>query len=265
VSFGGHRTEVRPYPISVEWPYPAAPRADGADLRATLGIARDTHVSIGVDRADYTKGLLERVAAVELLLEQNPSLIGRYVFVQLASPTRMRIPKYQRLAGDLVEVVDRVNARFGTEGWQPVRLQMRTFSPEEVRRYYAMADSAIVTPLHDGMNLVAKEYVAACHDGDGALVLSSFAGASKELEGALLVNPYDTQDVADAILRAVLMPAAERRARMDTMRDQIASHSIYDWSEALLRDMRNIRQQRARFWPQRFMPERAKPREVVAG
>ena len=265
VSYGGHRTEIRTYPISVEWPYPAASRADGAGLRESLGIAGDAHVSVGVDRADYTKGLIERVAAIELLLEQNPSLIGRYVFVQLASPTRTRIPKYQRLAGDLVDVVDRVNARFGTETWKPILLHMRTFTPDEVRRCYAMADSAIVTPLHDGMNLVAKEYAAACNDGDGVLVLSAFAGASKELDGALLVNPYDTQQVAEAILRAVLMPAAERRARVQAMRDQIASHSIYDWSEKLLTDMRNIRQQRARFWPQRFTSQRVKPREVVAG
>lgn len=264
VSYGGHRTEIRTYPISVEWPYPAAPRADGAELRISLGIARDSHVSLGVDRADYTKGLLERVAALELLLEQNPSLIGRYVFVQLASPTRTRIPKYQRFAGDLTDIVDRVNARFGTETWQPIVLQMRTFNPDEVRRYYAMADSAIVTPLHDGMNLVAKEYVASCNDGDGALVLSVFAGASKELDGALLVNPYDTQQVADAILRAVLMPAAERRVRMQAMRDQIASHSIYDWSEKLLTDMRNIRQQRGRFWPQRITAQHGMPRKVVA-
>jgi len=205
------------------------------------------------------------VAAIELLLEQNPSLIGKYVFVQLAAPTRTRIPKYQRLASDLVDVVDRVNARFGTETWRPILLHMRTFSPDEVRRYYAMADSALVTPLHDGMNLVAKEYAAACNDGDGALVLSVFAGASKELNGALLVNPYDTQQVAETILRAILMPVAERRARMQAMRDQIASHSIYDWSEKLLTDMRNVHQQRAQFWPQRVAPRRVKPREVVAG
>ena len=264
VSHGGHRTLVRPYPISVEWPYPAASRAEGTALRASLGIPRDVHVSIGVDRADYTKGLLERVAAVEMMLEQNPSLIGKYVFVQLASPTRMRIPKYQRLADDLKEAADRVNARFGTATWKPIVLQMRTFSPAEVRRFYAMADSALVTPLHDGMNLVAKEYAAACQDGDGALVLSIFAGAAKELDGALLVNPYDTQQVADAILRAIRMPAAERRARMQTMRDQIASHSIDDWSHALLTDMRAIREQRATFWPQRVAPRHKAP-EVAAG
>jgi trehalose-6-phosphate synthase len=250
VSYGGHVTLVRPYPISVEWPFPAAGRGEGAMLRRSLGISADAHVSVGVDRADYTKGLLERVDAVEQLLEDTPSLIGKYVFVQLASPTRTRIRKYQQLADDLKEAVDRVNGRFGTETWQPIVLQMRTFSPEDVRRYYAMADSALVTPLHDGMNLVAKEYVAACEDGNGALVLSMFAGAAKELDGALLVNPYDTQQVAQMILRAIRMPLAERRARMEGMRAQIASHSIHDWSEKLLTDMREIRQHGARYWPE---------------
>lgn len=265
VSYGGHRTLVRPYPISVEWPYPAASRSVGASLRDSLGIPAKAHVSVGVDRADYTKGLLERVAAVELLLEQNPSLAGKYVLVQLASPTRTRIRKYQRLAEDLKESVGRVNERFGTESWKPIVLQMRTFAPEEVRQYYAMADSALVTPLHDGMNLVAKEYVAACADGDGALVLSVFAGAAKELDAALLVNPYDTQQVAEAILRAISMPLAERRARMQAMREHIASHSIDDWSESLLADMREVRQQRGRFWPQRNPSPRESAREVVVG
>ncbi|HKO59285.1 MAG TPA: trehalose-6-phosphate synthase [Thermoanaerobaculia bacterium] len=265
VTHGGHRTQVREYPISVEWPYPAASRAEGDILRRSLGIPPEAHVSVGVDRADYTKGLLERVAAVELLLEENPSLIGKYIFVQLASPTRTRIRKYQRLADDLRELVDRVNERFGTETWKPIILEMRTFAPDEVRRFYAMADSALVTPLHDGMNLVAKEYVAACNDGDGVLVLSTFAGAAKELDGALIVNPYDTQQVAESVLRAILMPLAERRARMQTMRDQIASHSIYDWSEKLLTDMSELRQRQTRFWPQRTSPRGPRPQEVVAG
>jgi alpha,alpha-trehalose-phosphate synthase [UDP-forming] len=251
ITYGGHTTAVGPYPISVEWPYPAASRAEGAALRRSLDIPLAAHVSVGVDRADYTKGLVERVAAVELLLEENPSLHGRFVFVQLASPTRSSIRRYRQLAEDLHEIVARVNARFGTPEWTPVLLQMRTFSPEEVRLYYAMADSALVTPLHDGMNLVAKEYVAACEDGNGVLVLSELAGAARELDAALLVNPYDTAQMAQAILRAVGMPLAERRARIQTMREQIATHSIHDWSERLLADMRDVRQRRSRFWPVR--------------
>jgi trehalose 6-phosphate synthase len=252
VTYGGRRTLVRPYPISVEWPYPAATRETGATLRRSLGIPQDAHVSLGVDRADYTKGLLERVAAIELLLEENRSLAGKYVFVQLASPTRTRIRRYQQLADELKEAIDGVNTRFGTATWQPIVLQMRTFSPDEVREYYAMADSAVVTPLHDGMNLVAKEYVASCEDGDGVLVLSIFAGAAKELDAALLVNPYDTQQVAFAMLRAIRMPRPERKARMRSMRDQIAAHSIHDWSEKLLTDMREVRNGEARFWPQKL-------------
>ena len=265
ISYGGHRTVVQPYPISVEWPYPAASRADGAALRQSLGIPAAAHVAVGVDRADYTKGLVERVAGVELMLEENPSMIGRFVFVQLASPTRSSIRRYRQLADDLNEIAGRVNARFATADWTPILLQMRTFSPDEVRRHYAMADSALVTPLHDGMNLVAKEYVASCEDGDGVLVLSELAGAARELEGALLVNPYDTAQMAQAILRAVRMPYAERRARMQTMREQIASHSIYDWSERMLMDMRDVRRQLSRFWPQRQPATPAARSEVIAG
>ncbi|MFZ2490064.1 MAG: trehalose-6-phosphate synthase, partial [Thermoanaerobaculia bacterium] len=266
VSFGGRRTLVRPYPISVEWPYAAASRMEGALLRRRLGIGAEVHVSVGVDRADYTKGLVERVAAIETLLEENPALIGRYMHVQIASPTRGRIRRYQQLAEDLQEAVDRVNARFGTAAWRPIDLQMRTCPPEEVKIYYAMADSALVTPLHDGMNLVAKEYVAACSDSDGALVLSTFAGAAKELDGALIVNPYDARQMAQAILRAIRMPMAERKARMQAMRNQIASSSIYDWSEKLLCDMRDVRNHGAGFWPQRTKsaPRTTATREVAA-
>lgn len=248
VSYKGHHMLVRAYPISVEWPYPAAAAAAGAALRPSLGIPAGAHVCLGVDRADYTKGLLERVAAIDLLLQENPALADRFVFVQLASPTRTQIRKYQQLADDLRKAVARVNERFGTPSWQPIVLRMQTFSPDEVREHYAMADSALVTPLHDGMNLVAKEYVASCEDGDGALILSIFAGAAQELDQALLVNPYDTQQVAQAILRAVRMPLEERRARMQSMRRWIASHSIHDWSEKILTDMRTVRKERGGFW-----------------
>ena len=251
ISCAGHRTLVRKYPISVEWPYPSASHAEGKALRRSLDIAPGMHVSLGVDRADYTKGLVERIAAVELLLEENPSLIGQYVFVQLASPTRTCIRKYQMLADELREIADRVNERFGTGTWKPVLLHMRAFSPDEVRRHYRMADSAVVTPLHDGMNLVAKEYVAACDDGDGVLVLSTYAGAARELEGALLVNPYHMEQVAEAMLRAIRMPIVERRARIQLMRGQIATHSIYHWSESLLKDMIEVRSGAGRFWPGR--------------
>ncbi|HET7434203.1 MAG TPA: trehalose-6-phosphate synthase [Thermoanaerobaculia bacterium] len=265
IDYNGHRTLVRQYPISVEWPYASASRAAGRTLRRTLGLHDGIHVSLGVDRADYTKGLLQRVAAIEQLLESNPSLRGKYVHVQLASPTRTRIRRYQELSLELQESVARVNARFGTPSWRPIVLHQRTFSPDEVRLHYAMADSVLVTPLHDGMNLVAKEYVAACDDADGVLVLSTFAGAAKELEGALLVNPYDTQQVAEAILRAVRMPVAERRARMQAMREQVSGSTIYDWSQKLLAEMCAVRRKAGRFWPSRASaaPQRATPQRAT--
>lgn len=253
VTYRGQKTLVRAYPISVEWPYPAAPRAEGRRLREELGIAEDVHVAVGVDRADYTKGLVERIDAIECLLEENPSLAGKYVLVQLASPTRPNIRKYQQLAQDLRDAVARVNERFGTGTWKPVLLRMESFSPDEVRRHYAMADSALVTPLHDGMNLVAKEYVAACEDGDGVLVLSTFAGAARELEAALLVNPYDAQQTARAILRAIRMPPAERKARMTALRERVAAHTIYDWAESLLRDLKEVARRSRTFTPVRVL------------
>ncbi|MFP5246767.1 MAG: trehalose-6-phosphate synthase, partial [Thermoanaerobaculia bacterium] len=250
VEYGGERTLVRPYPISVEWPYPAAPREIGESLRRSLGIADDVHVAVGVDRADYTKGLLERLDAVEALLEQHPHVRGRFVLVQLAAPSRTRIKKYRDLLSDVEEAAQRINRRFGTESWKPVILQVRGFSRDEVRAHYAMANSALVTPLHDGMNLVAKEYVGSCGDADGVLVLSTFAGAAQELEGALIVNPYDADATASAILHALEMPLDERRARMMSMREQIAKSSIYDWSAKLLRDLADVRTRRDRVWPQ---------------
>lgn len=262
VEYGGRRTLVRAYPISVEWPYPAVTRAEGAKLRAARGIGDDVHVAVGIDRADYTKGLLERVAAIEALLESRPDLAGRFSLVQLAAPSRTKIKRYRDLVSDLEEAVQRVNRRFGNESWKPVHLEIRNFSPDEVRLHYAMANSALVTPLHDGMNLVAKEYVGSCADGDGVLILSRFAGAAQELDGALVVNPYDADAVAAAIGRAVAMPTAEKRARMTAMREQIASSSIYDWSAKLLRDLIAVRTKRDRVWPRRVPPS-SQPLEVA--
>lgn len=262
VEYRGEKTLVRPYPISVEWPYPSAPREAGAKLRRELGIDESVHVTVGVERADYTKGLLERLAAVEVLLERHPELIGGFALVQLAAPSRTQIKKYRDLVSDVEETAQSINRRFATATWKPVHLEIRGFSPQEVRLHYAMADSALVTPLHDGMNLVAKEYVASCADDDGVLVLSTFAGAAQELEGALIVNPYDADAVAAALMRAIDMPPSERRARMKAMREQIAKNSIYDWSAKLLRDLIEVRTRRGRVWPRRT-PEWRQPLEVA--
>ena len=246
VQYRGHRTAVRPYPISVEWPHPVASRAEGRMVRSRLGIRDDVHVSIGVDRADYTKGLLERVDAIDLLLTHHPELIGRYVHVQLTAPSRTRIFEYQQLGAELQSRVDEVNRRHGRVGYRPIVLQMRSFTPDEVRVHYAMAQSAVVTPLHDGMNLVAKEYIASCADRKGVLVLSRFAGAAAELPDAILVNPYDTQQVASAIFHAIHIQPEERESRMKALRAAVASNSIADWSRKLVGDLAEIWSRRHR-------------------
>ncbi|HVT45841.1 MAG TPA: trehalose-6-phosphate synthase [Thermoanaerobaculia bacterium] len=248
VEYQQRKTLIRAYPISVDWPYKSAPPEEGVRLRSELGVPSDALVALGVDRADYTKGLLERIAAVEYLLERNPELVGRFVFVQLAAPSRTHIKRYRDLVSEIEDEVVRVNRRFGRNGYEPIIYELKSYSPWEVKRHYAMADIALVTPLHDGMNLVSKEFVASRVDGRGVLVLSAFAGAAKELEGALVVNPYDAADVARAILRGIEMPEDEERARMEAMRAAIEKNTIYDWSAGLLADMAEIWDRRNRGW-----------------
>lgn len=248
VEIDGRRVLVRAYPISIEWPYPAATEEEGAALREELGIAPGVHVSVGVDRCDYTKGLLERVAAIELLLEEQPDLRGRYVHVQVAAPTRMQIGRYRDLNAELAEAVARVNGRFGSGSYRPIVLRLESLPAPAVRRHYAMADSAVVTPLHDGMNLVAKEYAASCGERRGALVLSRFAGAAAELEGALLVNPYDLREVAGAIARAVRMPAGERAGRLRLLRRALERNTATDWAVNQLADLARVREERRARW-----------------
>ncbi|HEY0788426.1 MAG TPA: trehalose-6-phosphate synthase, partial [Thermoanaerobaculia bacterium] len=262
IEYGGHRTRVKPYPISVQWPYPAATAAQARELRAGMGLD-EKFVFLGIDRADYTKGLLERVWAVDALLDAHPELAGKIVYLQLAAPSRTHIKRYRDLISEIEEEVKAVNRKWASDGWQPIQFELRHGQGDEIPRLYAMADCALVTPLHDGMNLVAKEYVASRTTEDGALILSVFTGASKELEGALLVNPYDTAGMAAAMYRAIQMSAEETNARMRSMRAAVARNSIYDWSAALLADMAEIWKQKRRKWPQASATEETRPAVIA--
>jgi len=217
----GHASLIRPFPISVAWDEHTVEdsnrntedlavhdqsslasnwedrQPDNKDLvhsalHKDLGI-EGKHLIIGVDRMDYTKGIVERLLAIEHLLEEHPWYLEKVVFSQIAAPSRSDIPSYVALRMQVEETVDRINRRFGTSEWRPVILIERQCSHEEVGRYYMAAEICLVTSLHDGMNLVAKEYVAARKDDDGVLILSRFTGAAHELRDALLVNPYDVQ------------------------------------------------------------------------
>ncbi|HKD61698.1 MAG TPA: trehalose-6-phosphate synthase [Terracidiphilus sp.] len=249
----GHSTLVKPYPVSVafsgglpgSWrvivPQKEEDRAaERSELLEKFGVEAET-IAVGVDRLDYTKGIVERLLALEALLKEHPWHRERLTLVQIAAPSRTRIPSYAELRKRVEEEVHRINLRYQTSRWKPIILIDRQCDHEEVNRWYRVADVCLVTSLHDGMNLVAKEYVASRDDEDGVLVLSKFTGAAVELRDALIVNPYDTEEVAEAIHRGLDMPREERRLRMQQMRRYVMEHNIYRWAAMVLGDLGDVR------------------------
>jgi trehalose 6-phosphate synthase len=256
VTYEGRRVLVRSYPISIEWPVRVLadlPDVEGcrASIRARLGLADDAVVLAGVDRLDYTKGLEEKIAAVEMLLDKERPLRGRLVLVQVAVPTRGHIDSYRDEAVRVREAVERVNRRLGDGTYRPIVLLEESWAPRDVFTLFRAADACLVTSLHDGMNLVAKEFAAARSDLDGVLVLSTFAGAARELPDALLVNPYDAGEVASALGRALRMPADERRERMAALREVVARDNAYRWASRMLKDAAAVRHEERRREPGR--------------
>ncbi len=242
----GQHTFVRPYPISIEWPggwarrVPPAPECRES-VFAELGLRPNALLGVGVDRLDYTKGIEERLLAVERMLERFPSLRGRFTFVQLAAPSRTVIPHYQALSENVARIAAQVNARFGSDAYRPVILKRAHHEPPTVFRYYRAADVCYVSSLHDGMNLVAKEFVAAREDEQGVLVLSHFTGAARELTEALAVNPYDIEEASAALASALEMPRDEQRDRMRSMRALVAEFNVYRWAGRMLVDAARLR------------------------
>jgi len=206
-----------------------------------LHLPPDSLLGVGVDRLDYTKGIEERLGAVERLLERAPSYIGRFVFVQLAAPSRTLIERYQTLNDDLEKTAARINERFGDSTYQPVILMRSHHDASVVFKYYRAANFCCVSSLHDGMNLVAKEFVAARDDEQGALVLSHFAGASREMAEALIVNPYDLDEMSRAYETALTMTPLEQKERMRAMRAHLAEFNVYRWAGRMLIDATMLR------------------------
>ncbi len=242
----GRRTSVRPYPISLEWPsrwLDDLPPADvcRAGVLRELGLPPDARIGLGVDRLDYTKGLEERLLTVERLLERVPSLQGKFTFVQLAAPSRTAIERYRQLAASVQRIAARINARFSEGDYRPVILLHAHHEPPTVFRYYRAADVCYVSALHDGMNLVAKEFVASRDDERGVLVLSAFTGAARELTEALIVNPYDFEDASSALAAALEMSLDEQRDRMRAMRRFISEFNVYRWAGRMLMDAARLR------------------------
>jgi len=249
VTAHGHETMVRAYPISIEWPPKALvgqPPIDACrrQVRNAHGIATDVKLAVGIERFDYTKGILDRMRAVDGLLTRDPSWNRRLVFLQVAAPTRSKLTSYSELQSDALALAEDINARHGDGSWQPVRLLIQHHETADVFKLFRAADVCIVSSLHDGMNLVAKEFVAARDDESGVLVLSSFTGASRELSQALIVNPYYTQEMSSAIDIALRMPLHEQQERMRLMRQQVRERNVYRWAGRMLIDAAASRQRR---------------------
>nr|WP_251134001.1 trehalose-6-phosphate synthase [Rhodomicrobium sp. Az07] len=249
VTLGGHETFVKPYPISIEWPPAALLKQQSvsrcrAAVRERFGWGPDTKVAIGIERFDYTKGVLDRMQAVDCFLASHPEWRGKFVFVQAAAPTRSKLEAYKGLQDEAIQLAAAINKRHGTGTYKPIELVIRHHEQDEVYELLRAADVCIVSSLHDGMNLVAKEFIAARDDEQGVLILSNFAGASRELSEAIIVNPYDASGMGRAIEKALTMPGAEQRERMRLMRDLVRSRNVYRWAGMMLLDASRIRKKR---------------------
>ena len=246
VTLGGKLTAVRRYPISIAWPPEPEMLAKSVpdcrtDIRQLNGFPAEHKFGVGVDRLDYTKGIVERFRAIERLLELNPGWIGSFTFVQIAAPTRSGIEEYQQHEIQVRDMAQRINSRFADQGVPPILLKVEHHEPAKVYEYFRAADLCFVSSLHDGMNLVAKEFVAARDDERGVLILSEFTGAARELAEALIVNPYDADQCAAALHLALTMPETEQRDRMRLMRGLVAEFNVFRWAGRMLLDAAAMR------------------------
>lgn len=235
---------IKPFPISINFDAAEESASKCQETKDSLlkrhGIEAQ-YLGVGVDRLDYTKGILERFRSIERFLDQNGTYKGKFTFVELGAPTRTMIPKYKDFMDDIAKETERINAKFKTKNWQPIHLLMKHHSHQEILPFYKAADLCMVTSLHDGMNLVAKEYLSACDDDGGMLILSQFTGAARELPDALIVNPYDIEQTSQAIKTALEMPKQEQVQRMRQMREVVRSNNIFNWAGDLVGQLTAVR------------------------
>lgn len=247
VSFQKKLTTINSYPISIEWPprwmnkLPSIFECKN-NIRIRNNISAGTKIAVGVDRLDYTKGILERFMAVERLLQLYPENIGKFTFIQIAAPTRSAIAQYQHFESDVKALANKINSTFGSDGYLPIVLLAEHHEPEQVFEYFRGAEICFVSSLHDGMNLVSKEFIASRNDEEGVLILSQFAGAAKELPEALIVNPYNIDQCANALEIALNMPISEQKERMRNMRGLVQEHNVFRWAGKMLIDAARMRQ-----------------------
>jgi trehalose-6-phosphate synthase len=245
VTRNGHTSYVKPFPISV----PFAHGKDGKEKTDIRPVDKkvledlDIHtkfVGLGVDRMDYTKGILERFKGVEFFLNNYPEYMGQFTFLQIAPPSREGVEKYRQFAKEVTLEAERINAQLGKGDWQPIVLLKKYHSHKEIEPLYRLADVCMVTSLHDGMNLVAKEFVAARKDEAGVLILSQFTGAAKELKEALIINPYSAEQMAEAIHQALNMSPTEQYRRMKKMRFAVKNYNIFRWAAEFIKAVSSL-------------------------
>jgi trehalose 6-phosphate synthase len=236
---GGRPTYVRPFPISIDptlWRGPAKSSDQAAEtrhVRKALGLG-DQKLIFGIDRLDYTKGIPDRLRAFARLLDRHPEWRGRVTMFQIGAPSRDHLKSYQALMAEVQACVDEINDKYGAGNWLPIIYKPEHHQAEQVAQIYRAADVCVVSSLHDGMNLVAKEFIAAREDEQGVLVLSEFTGAARDLDQAVRINPYAVDSFADALNFALLMPVDEQRRRMRSLRERVGTHTVFDWASALL-------------------------------
>lgn len=239
-------TKVKPFPISIDFQNTFADAASAQVKRVEKHIERSIKIphkilAVGVDRLDYIKGIRERLIAIDRFLEKYPEFIGQFLYLGLAYPSRTRLKEFNRLADDISDMVEEINWKYRTQNWYPIIYREETVKYPDVLAYYRLADLCLVSSLHDGMNLVSKEFIASW-DGQrpAALILSQFTGAARELTDAILINPYDIEAFADAIYHAIQMPKEEKIARMQRMQNEIKENDIFRWAENFLLESSKI-------------------------
>jgi len=238
----GRETFIRPFPISINKDF----YKDSDEIKKQIGAIKDEFglngmiIGIGVERIDYTKGIVERILAIDRFFEKYPQYRKKVVFIQLAAPSRTHIKRYHDLISEIDELVEKKNWKYQEDTWKPILYLKKHFSPSEIKPYYAMADFCIVSSLHDGMNLVAKEYVASKNDLSGCLVLSQFTGVAREFTDAVLINPYYIEEFAQSIYLAVTMPEDEKRRRMRNMRNIITHNNVYAWAANIITELASV-------------------------
>lgn len=241
-----HISYVKPFPISIAfsdgYEYQTHEREEELNTKNFLDNIRikTKYIGVGIDRLDYTKGILERFKAIEIFLRKHPSYVGQLTFIQIAAPSRTQVQKYRDFSEDVEREAERINSLYREKNYIPIVLLKRYHNHEEINQFYKIANLCLVTSLHDGMNLVAKEFVAARNDERGVLILSQFTGASQDLKEAIIVNPYDGEQTAEAIKTALTMPLSDQTRRMKKLRGVVRNYNIYRWSAEFLKAMVNI-------------------------